>query len=494
MSSFFVYLLKSSISLTLFYIVFRLAMSRDKNHSLNRFLLLGILVVSAVIPFLKFQFFKEEVVIQPVSVIRDFIYMPIEFSDISQSEIIAEPTKSGLKINWWLLGYSLAIAGLFIRLVVSLARVIQLLRGSEKMPLKKFVIAVIKELIQPFSFLHYIIISGKDYQLNREAVIAHESEHIRQMHSIDLLVCEVFTLLHWFNPFMWLLRRDLKLIHEFQADQAVLNTGIDAKKYQLLVLEKAVGERRFALANHFTQKPILKRIKMMKKKKINRFSGIKLLMFVPLIFFMMSMNSGNKFNSGIHNFSLSALQDTLNSWMKNWSYENLESIGENILTETGHNPKYGDFKKTKPLSKDDVLWLIIDKDNNIRVKGEIIQRDELNSIIKDFVAKGINSSGNKVTEFTEKKLAHFGKVSVPQGIINFRFDVAATYWAVRETINFVGEIYLGIKDEYSIKEFDQPYLSLSEENKSEIDELIPIRISTGEPMVKDGIVSFAGGI
>ncbi|MBN1821083.1 MAG: hypothetical protein JW833_10210, partial [Prolixibacteraceae bacterium] len=233
MSLFFVYLFKSSVSLALFYIVFRLVMRRDKNHSLNRFLLLGILAASAIIPLLNFQLFREEVVIQPVSVIRDFIYTPVEFADISQPTILAEPVQKGIEINWWLLAYSLAIVVLFARLVISLVRVIQLVWGSEKMPLKKYIIAVIKEMVQPFSFLHYIVISEKDFKTNKEEVIAHEQEHIRQKHSIDLLVCELFTLLHWFNPFMWLLRRDLKMVHEFQADQAVLNTGIDAKKYQL---------------------------------------------------------------------------------------------------------------------------------------------------------------------------------------------------------------------------------------------------------------------
>lgn len=111
--------------------------------------------------------------------------------------------------------------------------------------------------------------------------MAHEQAHIKQLHAIDLAVCEVFTLLHFFNPLMWLLRRDIKLIHEYQADQAVLNKGIDAQKYQLLVIQKAVGERRFALANNFSQKPILKRIKMMKKNK-NRWNGLKLILFVPL--------------------------------------------------------------------------------------------------------------------------------------------------------------------------------------------------------------------
>jgi beta-lactamase regulating signal transducer with metallopeptidase domain len=122
-------------------------------------------------------------------------------------------------------------------------------------------LAVVKDFIQPFSFLRNIVISEKDYTENKEMVITHEYAHIRHFHAVDLVICELFTALHWFNPFVWLLRRDLKLIHEYQADQAVLNKGIDAAKYQLLVIEKAVGERRFAMANHFTQKPILKRIK-----------------------------------------------------------------------------------------------------------------------------------------------------------------------------------------------------------------------------------------
>lgn len=80
-----------------------------------------------------------------------------------------------------------------------------------------------------------------------------------------------------------MLRRDLKLIHEYQADEAVLNKGIDAKTYQLLVLKKAVGERRFALANHFTQKPILKRINMMHMKESKKTGALKMLLFVPVI-------------------------------------------------------------------------------------------------------------------------------------------------------------------------------------------------------------------
>ncbi len=135
--------------------------------------------------------------------------------------------------------------------------------------------------------MQHIVISEKDFTENKDIVIAHEYAHIKNLHAIDLLICELFTAIHWFNPFMWLLRRDLKLIHEYQADQAVLNKGIDAKKYQLLVVEKAVGERRFAMANHFTQKPILKRIKMMHRKKENYWKGVKLIFFVPIVILLL---------------------------------------------------------------------------------------------------------------------------------------------------------------------------------------------------------------
>jgi hypothetical protein len=148
---------------------------------------------------------------------------------------------------------------LIIRLFVSVGKVLQLIRKAEKQKLQNIVLAVVKEMIQPFTFLNHVVLSEKDLVENKKIIVAHEQAHIKQLHAIDLAVCEVFTLLHFFNPLMWLLRRDLKLNHEFLADQAVLNKGIDAQKYQLLALQKAVGESRFALANHFTQKPILKR-------------------------------------------------------------------------------------------------------------------------------------------------------------------------------------------------------------------------------------------
>ncbi len=288
MNPFFDWLIKSSVSIALLYLVFKLAVSRDKIFIVNRFILMGVLVISAVLPLTDIPVFQETTVIPKMEIIREFVATPaITHSSFTpeNASVIREP--QSMSVNPWLIFYLIVILILSLRMLISVFRLFQIIRRAEKLSFQKIILAIVKDFIQPFSFLQHIIISEKDYTENKDIVIAHEYAHIKHLHAIDLLICELFTAIHWFNPFMWLLRRDLKLIHEYQADQAVLNKGIDAKKYQLLVLEKAVGERRFAMANHFTQKPILKRIKMMHKKSENYWKGLKLIFFIPMVLFLL---------------------------------------------------------------------------------------------------------------------------------------------------------------------------------------------------------------
>ncbi len=292
MNPFFEYLIKSTLSLALFYIVFKLAVSRDKMHSVNRFVLLGILFISAILPFTNLPIIsKTEIIPAPRIEV---------FSEIKAAPVFTEPEITpvtntvqtvvlphSIHINWLLLFYLLAVSLLVLRIIISTVKVLRIIGNAEKQRFRKIILAVAKEFIQPFSFLKYIVISEKDYTENRNIVVAHEQAHIQNYHSVDLIICELFTLLHWFNPFMWLLRHDLKLIHEFQADETVLNKGIDAKKYQLLVLQKSVGERRFAMANHFAQKPILKRLKMMQNRNKKQWNVVKLILFIPVVLLLL---------------------------------------------------------------------------------------------------------------------------------------------------------------------------------------------------------------
>ncbi len=292
MNPFFEHLIKSTFSLALFYIVFKLTVSRDKMHSINRFILLGILFISAILPFTNLPVFsKTEIISVPkVEVFSEVKAAPVftepEITPVTNTvQTVVQP--HSIHINWLLLFYILAVSLLVLRIIISTIKVLRIIENAEKQRFRKIILAVAKEFIQPFSFLKYIVISEKDYTENRDIVVAHEQAHIQNYHSVDLIICELFTLLHWFNPFMWLLRHDLKLIHEFQADEAVLNKGIDAKKYQLLVLKKSVGERRFAIANHFAQKPILKRLKMMQNRNKKQWNVVKLILFIPVVLLLL---------------------------------------------------------------------------------------------------------------------------------------------------------------------------------------------------------------
>ena len=95
--------------------------------------------------------------------------------------------------------------------------------------------------VVPFSWMRTIVISRKDFEESGIEIMTHEMAHIKARHSIDLLISEICILFHWFNPSVWLLRQELQNIHEYEADESVLNQGVDAKRYQLLLIKKAVG-------------------------------------------------------------------------------------------------------------------------------------------------------------------------------------------------------------------------------------------------------------
>ena len=117
--------------------------------------------------------------------------------------------------------------------------------------------------VVPFSWYRYIVMSEKDLAENGEAIVLHEKAHLRLRHSFDLLVTDLAGCLQWFNPAMWLLRRELRAIHEYEADEAVLDSGVDARQYQLLLIRKAAGGRWYSVANSFNHSKLKNRITMM---------------------------------------------------------------------------------------------------------------------------------------------------------------------------------------------------------------------------------------
>ena len=138
------------------------------------------------------------------------------------------------------------------------------------------------ENVAPISWCRNIVISERDLRENGAAILAHERAHVRLHHSLDLLLVDLAGAVQWFNPAMWLLRRDLRAIHEYEADAAVIASGVDARSYQLLLIRKAVGGRWYSIANSFNHSKLKNRITMMLREKSSRRTRARALLLLPL--------------------------------------------------------------------------------------------------------------------------------------------------------------------------------------------------------------------
>jgi TonB family protein len=145
--------------------------------------------------------------------------------------------------------------------------------------------------VPPFSFCSYIVMNHSDYEAHEAAVLAHERGHIRQHHSCDVLLVDLLTALQWFNPAMWMLRQDLRAIHEYEADGAVLSQGINARQYQYLLITKAASIGGYSIANGISHSTLKNRIAMMLHKKSPRSSFLKLLALIPIVGVALALNA-----------------------------------------------------------------------------------------------------------------------------------------------------------------------------------------------------------
>lgn len=139
--------------------------------------------------------------------------------------------------------------------------------------------------------MNYIVLSRSDYEAQDPSVLAHERGHIRQHHSADVLLVDIITALQWFNPAMWMLRQDLRAIHEYEADAAVLSQGINMRQYQYLLIQKAVGDYGYSVACGISHSTLKNRINMMLHKKSNPASLLKLLALLPIVGTALALNA-----------------------------------------------------------------------------------------------------------------------------------------------------------------------------------------------------------
>lgn len=292
---FLIYMLKTALCLSVFYLFYRFWLSKETFHRFNRMVLIGLILVAFVIPSLKvsqnFHLPQIEQVFERLNIPEEETEQEHDLQKMEQVTTTTlhtqlEKERSDFTIltlgnlGFLYLGGALL---LLLRYIFSIACIYRLIRNSEKKCWKgKIRLVVHQQNVAPFSWRHYIVLSRQDLEEYGEEIIAHEYAHIMHKHFRDLLLAEICLLFQWFNPAMWLFRKELKTVHEFEADESVLKAGIDAKKYQLLLIQKTVGTRLYSMVNSFDHSSLKKRITMMLKKKSNPWARLKYLYVLPL--------------------------------------------------------------------------------------------------------------------------------------------------------------------------------------------------------------------
>ena len=280
MGTFFVYILKTSICLTGFYLFYRLLLSKETFHRFNRVALLGILLLSLLIPFCEITVPEESEVQQTLLTIEQILTLA---DHVPQTEVEVLPSSIPLWLPVLLCIYLLGILFFLGRNLYSLSHMLRLLHGGRQEKLEKGITLIIHDKnIAPFSWMKYVVISEKDLQENGKEILIHEMAHVHNRHSIDLLISDICIIFQWFNPTSWLLKQELQNIHEYEADETVIRQGVNAKQYQLLLIKKAVGTRLYSMANSFNHSKLKKRITMMLKEKSSPWARMKYLYVLPV--------------------------------------------------------------------------------------------------------------------------------------------------------------------------------------------------------------------
>lgn len=282
MEPFFLYLLKSGSCLAVFYICFKLLLSGDTFFRFNRWILLVGTAVCFVLPFCRISTTQPSPLSEPVNRLETlWLDEPAE-SGLPASE--ADPVETQ-GWDWSVVVGGIYFAGCYVSLLLTLLsfyRMKRLAKEGRRIRSTHETLVILPHAMAPFSWGRSIFLSEEDYRAHPDEILAHERMHLRCRHSADLLYMEAACLLQWFNPAVWLLKRELRDIHEYEADEGVLNQGIDATKYQLLLVKKAVGSRLYSLVNSFNHSKLKKRITMMLKRRSNKWGRLKLALLIPV--------------------------------------------------------------------------------------------------------------------------------------------------------------------------------------------------------------------
>lgn len=297
------FVLKSTLSLTFLYLMYFLLLRNMKAFQFNRFYLLFTLFFSVAIPFLH---------------IKTSVHLPInqtiQQTSASMGDIQLQDTfvvNQNVEIlnaqNILLFLYLLVFSILLIRFVFNLNRLTRIVKSSKKIQSTVPKIVLASEKTLPYSFLNYIIVNKDDYEMGNieKGLLIHEQAHCQQYHSVDILLIEIAKLVLWFNPIVWIMKKEIQLVHEYIADNEVLQNQ-NVKTYQNTLLNLVFRNNSIFLASNFNYSLTKKRLLMMTKNNSSKKSMVRKIAIIPLVMilaFSLSFSQNNIPDDDISNYS-----------------------------------------------------------------------------------------------------------------------------------------------------------------------------------------------
>ncbi len=282
-----IYLLKINLILVVLYGFYHLSFSRDTFFGWRRATLLGIYALAIAVPLLNVDYLQHHsAAVQTMA--QGYELMLPEVTTAEQS---------GMAVDWWhgvVAIYIIGIALLSLRLLVQMASMLRLIRRAERVEIDGQPIYKVEGNQTPFSFFHWIFLNPDAQHAEQTAeILIHERTHARELHSFDVLLTELMTIVCWMNPVAWLMRREVRLNLEYLADNSVVADGIARKAYQyhLLGLAYTPATGASPLVNNFNVLPLKKRIRMMNKRRTPAVGRTKYVLIAPLALLLLGISN-----------------------------------------------------------------------------------------------------------------------------------------------------------------------------------------------------------
>jgi hypothetical protein len=281
------YLLEANLYLILFYGLYKAFFQKETFYRLNRFYFIISSLLALVLPFFQLGLLKAPITVAPAKLETFIDGQQIQhIVNFSQLEVKEE----FFTVNQFIISaYLLVVIALIVKMALNIFRIIKM--KSNSVALENGVQLIeLKGSKMAFSFFKFLFIDP--HLPNKSTIVKHELAHINQKHSFDVLFFEIIQIINWFNPIVYLLKEDVKLIHEYLADEETTNAEIERYDYAIFLIQNSVGFQNLKLTNQiFGSSTLKKRITMLNQKKSADWARLKLLLVLPLTCFIVCLST-----------------------------------------------------------------------------------------------------------------------------------------------------------------------------------------------------------